>query len=131
MKTNKHQKQIVWQIYLPMILIAGVLAISSFFLFAKINSGEMDYRIWSDISILIITLPGILSFVFIFIFLAFLIYLISKIKPKIINVTLKMNSITATFFHWINTLSQWITQPLIRLESMVTQLSSIKKEKQE
>ena len=131
MKTNKHQKQIVWQIYLPMILIAGVLAIFSFFLYAKLTSGEMDYRIWLDISIMIISLPGILSFIFLSIFLAIVIYLVSKLKPKIINVTLKMNSITATFFHWINTLSRWITQPVIRLESMVTQLFSIKKEKQE
>ena len=128
MNTNKHQKQIIWQVYLPMIFIVLVLAVSSFFLFGKLSDGEMDYRIWSDISILVITFPFILSFVFIFIFLSIVIYLVSRFKPKFTNALFKIYSVFAIIFHWINKLTYWITQPVIRIESLISQLPSNKKD---
>ncbi|MDP2966158.1 MAG: hypothetical protein Q8N39_09015 [Pelolinea sp.] len=131
MNTKKHQKQIIGQVYLPMIFIVLVLAVSSFFLFGKLSDGEMDYRIWSDISILVITLPFILSFLFIFLLFSIVIYLISRLKVKFKKASLNLNSISAPIFHWIINLSRLITQPVIHLESFITQLSLTKKEKQE
>jgi uncharacterized BrkB/YihY/UPF0761 family membrane protein len=123
MNKNKHQNQIVWQIYLPMILIILVLVVSSSLLFRELTYGEMDFRTWSDISILVITLPLILSFIFTFILLSIAIYFVSRIKPKINNGLLKIKSILTIISHWINKLTSWITQPVIRIESLISQLS--------
>ena len=123
MNKNKHQNQIVWHVYLPMILIILVLVVSSSLLFRELTYGEMDFRTWSDISILVITLPLILSFIFTFILLSIAICFVSRIKPKINNGLLKIKSILTIISHWINKLTSWITQPVIRIESLISQLS--------
>jgi hypothetical protein len=131
MKTNNHQKQIIWQIYLPMILSILVFIFSSFLLFGKFSYGDMNFRIWSDISVLVITMPLTLSFLIIFLFISIVIFLISRLKVGISKASLILNSISKPIFNWINTLTQWITKPVIFIESIISQLSFTKKEKQD
>jgi hypothetical protein len=124
---NNHQikNQVFLQIFLPMIFFIMVVGISSFFLFANLSSGAMDYHVWSDISILIIVFPVMLSFVFTFIFIALLIFLISRFQSKLHNALLKINSIIKTFSFWTIKLANLILQSVIRMESFITQIYSL------
>ncbi len=128
MNTNKHQKQIIWQIYLPIILIIGMLIFSSFLLFGSSNSGKMDLRVWSDISILVLTFPLILSFVLTFIFLFFMISLVSRFKLSISKALIKISSFSAIISGWTKKLTNYITHPVILIESLFSQILSNKKE---
>jgi hypothetical protein len=126
---NNHQtkNQVFLQIILPMVFFILVIGATSFFLFSNLSSGKMDYRIWSDISILIIFIPLILSFVFTLLFTALLIFLISIFQSKLINALKKANSFIKTFSFWTIKLANLILQPVIRIESFFTQIFSLLK----
>jgi hypothetical protein len=128
MVNNHHTKnQVFLQIILPMIFFFLIVSVSSFFLFTNLSSGKMDFRIWSDISILIIVLPVILIFVFTLLLIALLIFLISIFQPKLNNALLKITSFMKTFTFWTIKLSNLILQPMIRIESFFIQIYSLLK----
>ena len=133
MMENKQQirNQAFSQIIFPMICIVLVVVASTYFLFINLSAGKMDYRVWSDISILLIILPVILSFVFSFIFIAGLIFIISIFQPKLDNALLKVNSIIKSISFWTIKGAGLISRPMIHLESFFTQIFSLLKIKQE
>jgi hypothetical protein len=126
---NNHQtkNQVISQIVFPMLFFILAVGVSSFFLFSNLSSGKMDYRIWSDISILIIFIPVILSFVFTLLFTTLLIFLISIFQSKLLNALQKMDSFLKTFSFWTIKLADLILQPVIRIESFFTQIFSLLK----
>jgi hypothetical protein len=127
MNTNNHKRQIFWQIYFPMLLIFGVLAFFSYSFFGKTILGELDLRIWSDISLLVIALPLLFFFVFTFIFLFLIIYIISRYRSAISTVFLNIGNISTTISQWTSKITNFITHPVIQIESFVSQLLSHKK----
>jgi hypothetical protein len=131
MNTNKHGKQIFWQIYLPLILIIGVFAYSIISLFGNSTFNEMSFRIWSDISILVITLPIIFFFTFILILILLKIYLIFKLQPAISNAFLKTRSVSESILGWANKLTNHIIHPVILIESLFSQVPFNKKDKEQ
>ena len=128
MNTNKHMQQVFWQIYLPIILIFGILAFFIYSFFGKSVFGELNLRIWSDISILVITFPLMISIVLSFIFLFIMIYLVSRSRSVISNAFLRISNISSQISGWTAKLANYITHPVIQIESLFSQLLSHKKE---
>jgi hypothetical protein len=103
------------------------LAFFSYSFFGNTILGELDLRIWSDISLLVITLPLLFSFVFSFIFLFLIIYIISRYRSAISAVLLNIGGISATISHWTSKITNYFTYPIIQIESVISQFLSHKK----
>jgi hypothetical protein len=122
---NRIKNQVFSQIIFPMICFILIVVASSYFLFINLFSGKMDFRVWSDISVLVVILPVILSFVFTFIFIAGLIYVISLFQPKLNNALIKVNSIVKSISFWTIKSTDLISQPVIHLETFISQIFSL------
>jgi hypothetical protein len=127
MNTNKHRQQIFWQIYFPLFLFLGILAFFSYSFYGNTILGELDLRIWADLSVLVLTLPLFFSFFIAFIFLFFVIYLISRFRPLISNVFLDLDNIAILISHWTSKFTNYLTHPVIQIESFISQLLPHKK----
>ena len=119
---NKHKKQIFWQIYLPMVVIIGLLVFFTFSFFGKTMLGEMDLRIWSDISLLVITLPLLFICVVFFIHLILIIYLISRYRSTVSYILLYIGDILIITSHWTSKITGFLSSPIIQIESFISQI---------
>ena len=126
MQLENHRKQIFWQVFLPLIMVCLILTALSFFLFGEITSGEANYRIWSDISMVVLTMPLILIFFLIFLFVSLLVFLIPGFNKKLKSIFNKINPFAISITHWIQLVSNGITQPVIFIESLLHHPSSDK-----
>jgi len=126
---NKHKQQAFWQIFFPMILITGGFAFFPFSFFGKTLLSELNLRIWSDISLLLIMLPLFLTFVLIFVILFLIIYLLSRCQSAIGDFLSYINDISTITTHWASKLTNYLTHPLIQIESFISQLLPHKKDK--
>lgn len=126
---NKHNQQIFWQIFFPMILITGIFAFFTYSFFGKTVLNEPNLRIWSDISLLIILLPLFFSFVISFTLLFLIIYLISRYQSAIGSFFSNISDISTITTYWASKFTNYLTRPLIQVESIISQLLPHKKEK--
>jgi len=124
----KHKQQIFWQIYFPMLLIFGLFAFFTYSFFGKTLLSDPGLRIWSDIFLLIILLPLFFLFIFTFIFLFLIIYLISKSHSAIGAFLSNISEISIVISHWSLIFTKSLTQPLIQIESIISQMLPQKKE---
>lgn len=126
---NKHKQQTFWQIFFPMIIFTGVFAFFAYSFFGKTLFGELNLRIWSDISLVFIMLPLFLTFLLIFIFLFLIIYLLSRFQPAIGAFLSYISDISTIATYWASKLTNYLTLPLIQIESFISQLIPQKKDK--
>lgn len=128
MNKSQHRKQIFWQVYFPLLILFGCVFLIGYFLFGKSGSGSLNIRIWSDISILIILLPVIISFIFTFICIYFLIYGISRIYPVVGNLLQKLNLLSFNILNVSKKVMGTFIHPIIGVESLFSQFIFRKKE---
>jgi len=126
---NKHNQQIFWQIFFPMILITGIFAFFTYSFFGKTLLNEPDLRIWSDISLLIILLPLLFSFVLTFTLLFLIIFLLSRFQSAIGSFLSNIGDISTIVSYWASKFTNYLTHPLIQVESIISQLLPQKKDK--
>lgn len=126
---NKHNQQIFWQIFFPMTLITGIFAFFVYSFFGKTPLSEFNLRIWADISLLFILLPLFITFVLIFVFLLLIIYLFFRYQSAIGAFFSNINDISTITTHWASKYTNYLTYPLIQVESVISQLFPQKKDK--
>ena len=126
---NKHNQQIFWQIFFPMIVIIGIFAFFTYSFFGNTLLSELDLRIWSDISLLIILLPLFITFIFAFILLFIIIFLLSRYQSSIGAFISNISDISTIASYWVSKFTNYLTHPLIQVESIISQLLPQKKDK--
>jgi hypothetical protein len=125
---KNHKQQIIWQIYFPMLLIAGLFAFLTYSFFGKSLLGGLDLRIWSDISLIIILMPLFFSFIVTFIFLFFCIYLIYRYHSTVGALFSKLSNISIGVSSGAANFTNKLTQPIIQVEAFISQMLPQEKE---
>ncbi len=125
---NKHKQQTFWQIYFPLFLVVGIPVFLIILFLGKSTFNRPDLRIWSDISLLIILLPLLFFLIFSFIFLFLLIFIISRYQSALGKLFSNISDISIVVAHKTSNFMNKITQPLIKVESIISQLLPQKKE---
>jgi len=126
---TKHKQQTFWQIYIPMLLVMGFFAYITYSFFGNTLLRDPNLRIWSDISLLIILLPLFFSFVVAFILLFVIIFLLSKYQWKIGAFLSNIADLSTISSHWATKFTNFLTHPLILVESIISQMLPHKKDK--
>jgi hypothetical protein len=113
----KRPNQIFSQVFLPFLLAFSVVAFAGFFLFSNLISESTDFRIWSDISVMIIFLPLILLSLPIFMLIMIKSVLVVKIQQKVLALGKKINPGITHILRAIAHLANLSAKPLIALKS--------------
>jgi hypothetical protein len=109
--------QIFSQVFLPLLLAVAVVALSAYYLFSNLVSGTIDFRMWSDISVMVIFLPLILfGFPVLMIIFAHIV-LVAKIQRKVLEIGKKMRPVFIQIVKAVANFAIRSTKPLIALKS--------------
>lgn len=117
LERENHSNQIFSQILLPFLLAFAVVAYAGYFLFSTLISGSIDFRIWSDISVMLIFLPLILLALPWIMLLIVHIFLVVKIQQIVLDMGEKTNPVFTRILRTIADLGSFPTKPLIALMS--------------
>jgi hypothetical protein len=113
----KRPNQIFSQIFLPLLLAFSVVAVTGYFLFTNLMLESADFRMWSDISVMIIFLPLIFLSLPFFMLIMLQSVLVVKIQQKVLVLG---NKISPGFTHIVKAmanLANLSAKPLIALKS--------------
>ena len=111
------RNQIFSQVFLPFLIAFASVAFSGYFLFSSLVSGTTDFRMWSDISVMVIFLPLILfGLPFLMIILAHVV-LVSKIQRTVLDMGKKMRPLFIKIARAVANFAILSTKPLISLKS--------------
>lgn len=128
MKPTKHQQQIFFQVFLPFALVFLIVAAILVLLFLELPEGNLDYRNWSNISILVISFPLILLSVVVFFGTCIAIYFNFIIKQKFMKIVDKLSGFSSKCSKIINKISALISTPVIQIGSVFSPSQSNKME---
>jgi hypothetical protein len=99
------------------LLAVAVVALSAYYLFSNLVSGTIDFRMWSDISVMVIFLPLILfGFPVLMIIFAHIV-LVAKIQRKVLEIGKKMRPVFIQIVKAVANFAIRSTKPLIALKS--------------
>jgi hypothetical protein len=109
--------QIFSQVFLPLLLAVAVVALSAYYLFSNLVSGTIDFRMWSDISVMVIFLPLILFGLPVLMIIFAHIVLVAKIQRKVLEIGKKMRPVFIQIVKAVANFAIRSTKPLIALKS--------------
>lgn len=112
-----HSNHIFIQVTLPFLLAFTVVAYAGYFLFSTLVSGTTDFRMWSDISVMLIFLPLILLALPWILILMVHIILVVKVQQIVLDMGEKINPVFTRILRAIADLGNLPTKPLIALIS--------------
>lgn len=117
MKTQKRNRKF-WQVFFPFIVSVMIVIFAGYYLFSNIRSGNLNLRIWSDISAIIILLPVFFLVLIDISLIIILIGLVHQLRKafdqnigKIKTAAIKSNKI-------LTKITGFLARPWIALESL-------------
>lgn len=117
---RRHRRQFLWQILLPVVMASVLILVAAVFT-GRSNTGQV--RLWADISIVWLLIPLMLLGVFVFILLAGLIYLLSRL----LKATPKHASRIQKFFWQVNQEARRATNLIIKPVMMLKRVAALLK----
>jgi lysylphosphatidylglycerol synthetase-like protein (DUF2156 family) len=119
MRQTKHKQQVIFQVFLPLAFVLLIAAAVLGLFFTKLPPGSLDYQIWSNISVLVITLPLIFLSFMLFIGTCFAIYLIFIVKRKMTNILDKLTAFSSKSSRFTVNILGSISKPVIQIGSVL------------
>jgi len=116
-QSGNYRSQVVWQIYVPLLIFSGLIFLGGYYLFSNLSAAVMEYGIWLDISVLVIFSPLLLIGLILFILLLIKIILLAKIQGLIKVFFLKVSPLVRRILEMILKVIQLTSKPFIAIES--------------
>jgi hypothetical protein len=122
MKTDHSQRdnnpnQVFSQIALPFTMVIILVAVGGYLLFSNLAAGTADYRMSSDISVIIIFLPLILSMPLLLIVIILLMALVTAVQDQIKGIFKKISPMLINLLEGTTNITQLFTRPLIAIRT--------------
>lgn len=93
--SSTHNRQVFWQIIFPFILALLAVSLAAYWLFGNNVRGNLDIRLWADLSAILLILP-VLFWILLFLIITLLIFVIfARLFEPLKNGFLKAKQITA------------------------------------
>ncbi len=125
-RQENHPNQIFSQIILPFLLFFALVVCGGYFLFSRLVSGSADFRMWSDISVVIIFLPLIfIGPILLVIFMA-KIALVSAIQEKVQGFFGKVSPVILKITRSGTHVAQFLAKPFVAINTGLSFLKSRK-----
>jgi len=113
----KQQNQIFSQILLPFIIALFSTGVAGYFLFSNLVSDTADFRIWSDISVMVIFLPFIVIGPLLIMLMIAHIVLVAMLRQKVVELGKKLKPLFNKVSGVAADLAGLSTKSLIALKS--------------
>ena len=126
MKPTNHQTQVILQVFLPLVLAILIVAAVPVLFFIKMPEGNLDYQKWSNISVLFIAFPVILSSFVFFFGICVAIYINSIFKRKMITLLGKLSEFSSKSSRTIINILPFISKPVIQIGSILSPILTTK-----
>lgn len=112
-----HPNQVFSQVFLPFLLFSVMVVFAGYFLFSSLVSGNTEFRMWSDISLIVIFLPLVLLALPLLMVILAHILLVARIQQKVLAFGKKVNPVFNQITKAVANLANLSTKPLIALKS--------------
>jgi len=120
-----HRQQIFWQVWVPLIGGIFIVLILSILFFASSSSNVVETGRFADISIILITIPFLIVFLFFLTFFALLIFGIYKLTVVIPQLSFKLYMYVVIACDFVRLWSDRIVAPLITTRSWLSKIGRI------